>query len=286
MKFLVPIVTPFNKDGTVNYEALKKLTRKLLDDGADGIYACGSSAECFLLTDEERKKTLETVVKAADGANVIAHIGAVGTYRSIEFAKHAEKCGANGISSVPPFYFSYNNQEIKNYYWDLANSVKIPLTIYYIPVRTGGGVGADDLVEIINGNDNIDSIKFTDKNYQIMQTIKKKTGAFIYSGADECYNAAIAMGADGAIGTTFNNILGLYKDIYKAFSSGDTKLSADLQYKSVALINEMVKGGVLAGTKRIIKEQGIDVGTPRKPFRELTKEQEESLIKTYYELFK
>ena len=78
-KLLVPIITPFNEDSTVNYDALAKLTKKVLDDGADGIYATGSSAETFLLSTEEQQKSIETIVKAADGAPVIAHVGSVGT---------------------------------------------------------------------------------------------------------------------------------------------------------------------------------------------------------------
>ena len=69
-KFLVPIVTPFKSDETVDYEALKNLTKRLLDDGADGIYASGSSAECFLLSEEERRKTLEAVIEEIGRAHV------------------------------------------------------------------------------------------------------------------------------------------------------------------------------------------------------------------------
>lgn len=99
-KFLVPIVTPFNDDETVNYDALYRLTKKLLSDGADGIYSTGSSAECFLLSEEERKKTLETVIKAADGAYVVAHVGAVSVKNTMELARHAVKAAQ---TSLPPF---------------------------------------------------------------------------------------------------------------------------------------------------------------------------------------
>ena len=129
-KFLVPILTPFNKDESVNYDALKQLVRKVLDEGADGIYAAGSSAECFLLSDEERKKTLETVIKAADGAYVCAHVGDISNHNTIEFARHAEKVGANSVSSVPPFYFAYSFQSIKGYYEDLASATKLPTLVY------------------------------------------------------------------------------------------------------------------------------------------------------------
>ena len=106
-KFLVPIVTPFKANETVDYEALKTLTKKLLNDGADGIYASGSSAECFLLSEEERRKTLEAVIEAADGAYVVAHVGNIGTKNSVALARHAKAAGADAIASVPPFYFNF-----------------------------------------------------------------------------------------------------------------------------------------------------------------------------------
>lgn len=71
---LVPIITPFNADETINHEALARLTKKVIADGADGIYATGSSAECFLLSAQERMEALETIIKAADGAFVMAHV--------------------------------------------------------------------------------------------------------------------------------------------------------------------------------------------------------------------
>ena len=138
-KILVPVVTPFKKDESVDHEALKKLVRFVLDSGADGIYAGGSSAECFLMSEEERMAALETVVKAADGAFVIANIGTVGSIPAETLAAHAEKAGANAVSSVPPFYFRFSFDEIAAYYHDLARKTKLPMMIYNIPDLTNNG---------------------------------------------------------------------------------------------------------------------------------------------------
>lgn len=99
-KILVPLVTPFREDESVDYEMLKKLVRYELDSGADGLYVGGSSAECFLLTAEERKKVLETAVRAADGAFVVANIGSIGTAVAEDFAAHARQ-GGRPTSSLP-----------------------------------------------------------------------------------------------------------------------------------------------------------------------------------------
>lgn len=88
---LVPLFTTFNKDGSIDYDTFAKIERYVLDKGADGVYVGGSSAECFSLTQEERKKVLELAVKVADGKQVVAHVGAIGTGIACDLAAHAKK---------------------------------------------------------------------------------------------------------------------------------------------------------------------------------------------------
>ena len=148
-KILVPLVTPFREDESVDYEMLKKLVRYELDSGADGLYVGGSSAECFLLTAEERKKVLETAVRAADGAFVVANIGSIGTAVAEDFAAHAAKAGADVISSVPPFYFAFSFSEIASYYRDLVKKTGLPMMIYNIPSNTHAKFGLGDLESLL-----------------------------------------------------------------------------------------------------------------------------------------
>ncbi len=282
-RFLVPVLTPFNDDETVNYTELKKLVRKVLDDGADGIYASGSSAECFLLTDEERKKTLETVIDAADGAYVCAHVGDISNYNTVQFARHAEKAGANSVSSVPPFYFGYSFQGIKSYYSDLASATKLPTLIYNFPGNTGVKFSIENLVELLN-IDNVESLKFTDTDYFVMERVKKLSGKFVYSGKDECFLSALAAGADGAIGTTFNFMVDKYIRIKKAFDNNDVKLAQKIQ-ESANIITKAVldTGSLFSACKYLIELQGIKAGAGRKPFVPLTDEQKSTLKKVYEE---
>ena len=93
---LVPLFTTFNKDGSIDYDTFAKIERYVLDKGADGVYVGGSSAECFSLTQEERKKVLELAVKVADGKQVVAHVGAIGTGIACDLAAHAKKASREG----------------------------------------------------------------------------------------------------------------------------------------------------------------------------------------------
>lgn len=280
-KLYVPIITPFREDETVNYEALKKITKGLLSEGADGIYAGGSSAECFLMTMEERMKTLETVISAADGAPVIAHIGAIGTKLSEELAVHAEKAGASMISSVPPFYFSYDFESIKRYYWDLADSVKLPLMIYYIPSNTGHQLSAAQLAEIMDGRENITSIKFTSFDYYKMQQLHEMTKKEVISGKDEGFISAMAMNADGAIGTTFNYYFAHYKKILSYLENNDYKSAYEVQCKANAITAELCSVNLFDGVKVLLQYKGYDAGIPRRPNGRLDATSRKKLIDCY-----
>ena len=280
-KLIVPIVTPFNDDQSVNYEELKRITRGLLDEGADGIFAGGSSAECFMLSEEERRKTLETVIEAADGAYVIAHVGSIGSALTEKLAKHAEQSGANAVASVAPFYFGFSYENIRSYYFDLCDSVKIPTMIYYIPACAKGSLTPAQMAEIMNGRENITSVKYTDSDYFTMQRVKELTGKTGISGKDECFVSAIAMGADGAIGTTFNFLLGHYKKILSLFNQGKNAEALEVQKKANAIIAAMGCGDVFNTTKYLMSLRGYNAGTARKPFIPLTDEQKRTLSEAF-----
>lgn len=281
-KILVPIVTPFNADETVNYDMLARLTRKVLDEGADGIYAGGSSAECFLLTQEEREKCLETVIKAADGAFVVAHVGDIGTKKTIDLAKHAEKVGADVVASVPPFYFGYGFEGVKSYYRDLSSAVKIPTLVYNIPVATGKGISIKELEELmmIPG---VDYLKFTDSDYYMMERVHTRTGKFVYSGKDECFLSAIAAGADGGIGTTYNFMIGKYLRIWDTYHAGNVDEALKIQKSANAITEAVVNAGTIPATKYLLRLQGYDSGMGRRPFVPLKEEAKAVLEKIYEE---
>lgn len=281
-KFLVPIVTPFNDDETVNYDALYRLTKKLLSEGADGIYATGSSAECFLLSEEERKKTLETVIKAADGAYVIAHVGAVSVKNTMELARHAVKAGANALASVPPFYFNFPFEGIVDYYREIA-SLKTDVMVYSIPSATIK-LSIEQYCRLLSV-EGVKYIKFTDSDYFTMQQIIAATGAEVYSGKDECFLSALAAGAGGAIGTTFNFMLDKYLEIYSLFLSGENKRALEVQTEANAA-TAITLGNLFPSVKYLVKlRYGIDCGSARKPFLPLSKELKTKLDKLAETLF-
>lgn len=278
-RILVPLVTPFREDESIDYEMLKKLVRYELDSGADGLYVGGSSAECFLLTDEERKKVLETAVKAADGAFVVANIGSIGTAVAEDFAMHAARSGANVISSVPPFYFAYSFSEIASYYRDLTKKTGLPLMIYNIPSNTHTKFSLGELESLLS-EDGMDYMKFTDVDFFMLEQLKSHTGKFIYSGKDEDFLSALAAGADGGIGTTFNFMVGRFIDIQKLYKEGKMQDAREVQHSVNELVCAVCECGLLASVKYMLELLGYPCGGARRPFARLTDEKKKYLKET------
>ena len=277
---LVPLFTTFNKDGSIDYDTFAKIERYVLDKGADGVYVGGSSAECFSLTQEERKKVLELAVKVADGKQVVAHVGAIGTGIACDLAAHAKKAGADAIASVPPFYHGFQPGEIKGYYTAIADASDLPVIIYNVPGTTGVGLSLAQFKDILS-DDRVVAVKYTDVNYYTLDRIKKHTGAFIYSGADECFAYALMAGADGGIGTSMNYCTDKFIAIKKAFDKGDIATAQSEQRKINNCVQAIIETRGLPAMKYMTTvATGIDVGCCRKPFRELTQDEKKLLEKT------
>ncbi|MBO5269316.1 MAG: dihydrodipicolinate synthase family protein, partial [Clostridia bacterium] len=146
---IVPaLLTPFDENGAVNHDALRRLVEYNLEKGVKGFYVNGSTAEVFLLSDEERRAVYRTVAEVAKGkATLIAQIGAIATAQAIEYARYAESLGYDAISAVAPFYFKFSFAQIKKHYYDIVSSVNLPMIIYNIPTFTGVSLTVDQVGE-------------------------------------------------------------------------------------------------------------------------------------------
>lgn len=277
------LVTPFKEDGSVNYDSLKELIKTLIAKGVGGFYACGSTAECFLLTDDERKKVLETVVNTVDGkVPVIAHLGNIGTDKTCELAHHAKSIGASAVSSVPPFYYKFSFEEIAQYYADIAKSAPdLPLIIYSIPAFSGVSINADNIGKIIDAS-GAQGLKYTDYNlFELEKISRKYPNLSLFNGHDELYVNALPVGIDAAIGSTFNVMPQKYIKLKEYFDAGNLSAAADKQKEINEIIEAMIKVGVNQSIKYWLGKSGISCGDCRKPFAPLTAEQRKLLDGIY-----
>lgn len=286
IKGVIPaMVTPFDENENLDEARLRKVVRFLVDEGVNGLYLTGSTGETFTMTPDERKQVVEiTMDEVAGKVPVIVHVGAIGTKISIDLAKHAEKAGAAAISSVPPFYWKFNEDRVYEYYRDISAETSLPMIVYNIPLA--GAVGYS-LIKRLAQIPGVEGIKYTlSTHYDIMRMREEIGQDFaIYSGSDEMAMSGLAFGADGVIGSTYNAISDLYLDLYKAATDKNLTVLQDKQRIANSIIMKGLEYDLIPLLKRMMAWMGVDAGYSRRPFYRYS-EAEEAAIREEFRKFK
>jgi N-acetylneuraminate lyase len=258
----------YDGNGAINPDAVRQLTRFLIDKGVRGLYVGGSTGEGVLQTVEERKIVLEAVVAEARGeATLIAHVGAITTDESVELAVHAGEAGVDAISSIAPFYFSYSEEAVKRHWLEMMDAVELPFIIYNFPGTTGFQVTGKLLKELL-AHERLLGMKTTSLSVFELQQFKAVGGDsfLVFNGPDHQYLAGRVMGACGGIGGTYNVMPELFLKIEREYTSGNIAEAQKWQFAVNEIIADFHRfGGSLGAIKEIIRLRGIDCGKPRRP---------------------
>lgn len=280
IKGVIPaMVTPFDEKEELDKKRVQNLVEHLIEKKVNGLYIGGSTGEGFMMTHEERKLLVEYVIEQVKGRiPVIVHVGSISTKLSVDLAKHAHQAGADAISSVPPFYWKFDNESIFQYYKEISESTPLPMIVYNVPLA---GLMGIDMIYRLAEIENVKGIKYTATNHFEIKLIKEKLGKdfMIYSGSDEMAVSGLIHGADGLIGSFYSMIPDLFENIYEAMSKNDLKTASLNQQASVDIIMASLKYDYYAAIKLALQWMGVDAGIVRKPFKTLTKVQEESYRK-------
>ena len=261
------LLTPFYQNGKVNYSALKQLIEMNLEKGVDGFYVCGSSAEAFLMEDQMRKEILEHVIEYNAGrGTIIAHIGTISQKRAEDLARHAERAGADAVSSIPPFYYGFDFQCICRYYFAVADAVNLPVILYNFPANSGVKLTLEN-VRVFLEDPRFLGVKHTSSDFLMLQQIKAvRNTVIVYNGYDEMFLSGIAAGADGGIGSTYNFMAEKFIAIRNYMLAGNLEQAQSIQKQVNNIICELIRLGVLPAAKAVLSFMGIDMGDCLKPF--------------------
>ncbi len=273
------MVSCFDPDGNFDEIAQRDVTRFLLRSNVNGLYLVGSTGESFLMTEQVRKQVVETVVDEVQGrVPLIVHVGDIGTKKSIEYAKHAERCGVTAISSVPPFYWKFTPNEIVQYYSDVSSAVDLPMIVYNIALA---GLVDFNTIKALSKIDQVKGIKYTATTHHEILRIKDEISPdfSVFSGADEMALSGFVFGADGIIGSFYNIIPELFQIIWMAVRESDIQRARDAQTKANAVIYYVLANHFFDCMKAMLNWAGIAAGTVLSPFYKLTKADEMKLIK-------
>jgi N-acetylneuraminate lyase len=271
--------TPFHEDGSLNLELVPPLVDKLHADGLRGIFVCGSNGEGPNMTTEERMKVAEAFVKAArKRLLIIVHVGHSSISEAKLLAAHAARIGADAFSSVAAFYFKPVSEEnLADCMMAIASAApELPFYYYHIPHLTGVGMDMIEFLKYAGGRiPNLAGIKYTASTLQEYQAcLNFENGKYdILFGLDELLLPALAIGAKGAIGSTYTFAAPLYQKTISAFQQGDLPAARIHHSYMVEMIRLLVKYPPIPGQKAIMKMLGFDMGPSRLPLVNLNNAQ-------------
>lgn len=262
------LISPIDENEKINLPVLNQLINDLLAKGADGFYLCGATGEGLALATEQRMILAQEAIKTLGKRKpCIVQVAAGDLADAVRLAKHAEQCGAAAISATPPLFFSYDKDDVYNYYKKLADAVSIPLMIYYNPAA-GFHINADIAAKMFE-IDNVTAIKWTSSDYYQMMRLKDITQGEmnIINGPDEMLLMGLCAGADGGIGTTYNFMLDIIRGIYDNFIGGDLAAAREYQMRANRIISVLMNYKIIPAAKIILEAQGYAVGNATYPMK-------------------
>jgi N-acetylneuraminate lyase len=268
--------TPFHPDGSVDFETIPLQAATLAANGVTGAFVCGSTGEGASLTIGERQRVVETWIGAApEGLRIIVHTGHTSVLEARGLAAHAASAGASAIAAYAPSY--YKPATIADLVESCAiiagGAPELPFYYYHIPSMTGVSLSCVAFLEAAGPRiPNLAGIKFTHENLmEYLACLRFDHGRYdILFGRDEALAAALAIGAKGAIGSTYNYIAPVFGELMAAFEAGNLELAATRQAEANRIIDVMIRLGGQPAGKAIMGLSGIECGPCRTPLSTLS----------------
>jgi 4-hydroxy-tetrahydrodipicolinate synthase len=225
------LVTPFQKNGSLDEEAVRRLVRRQIDQGIDFLVPCGTTGESPTLTREEHLRVVSiTVEESARKVPVLAGAGGYNTHEVIELAQACEKLGADGVLSVTPYYNKPTQEGLYQHYKAIAEAIHIPIILYSVQGRTGVNIEPATVVRLSEIK-NIIGIKEASGNItQIADVIHRVPEKFIVlSGDDAMTLPVISLGGRGVISVASNEIPGAMSELARLARRNEYDAARQLQ---------------------------------------------------------
>lgn len=282
---LVPAThTPFHSDGTLNLDAVEPLAAHLLRWSITSVFIGGSTGESHSLTLQERLQLAERWMSVARGTplRVVVHVGSNCLQDAATLAAHAQQHGAAAISALSPSYFKPRSVDVL-----IAGAAQIaaaapetPFYHYDIPSMTGVSLSMQEFLEKAETRiPTLAGLKFTNPDLMAyLQCLQKGAGQWdIPWGMDEWMLGALATGARGAVGSSFNFAAPVYQRLMAAFARQDLTVARQEQLRSTQIIATLARHGYMGAAKATMEMLGVPVGPPRLPNSALEDAQKQAL---------
>lgn len=268
-RLLTAMVTPFNADGSVNYEKAADLAEWLINNGSDGLVVAGSTGEAATMSAEEKLELFRVVVNRINKrVPVIAGTGSNNTADSVKMTKMAEAMGVDGALIVGPYYNKPTQEGFYQHFAAVAQSTGLPIIVYNVPGRTASNISPAIVARLAADFENIVAIKEAAGNVaQVTELYSVLPEEFtIYSGDDGLILPFMSVGATGLISVLSNIGGGILQDVMQAYEDGRVREAAKLNARMVPLANAMfIETNPIPVKAAVTLVTGIDAGQPRLP---------------------
>ncbi|MFP8641210.1 4-hydroxy-tetrahydrodipicolinate synthase [Priestia aryabhattai] len=276
---LTAMVTPFDQNGEIDFNATKTLVEHLITNGTDGLVVAGTTGESPTLTTEEKIELFKCVVEAAAGrVHVIAGTGSNNTQASISLTKLAEETGVDGIMLVAPYYNKPSQEGLYQHFKTIAQSTSLPVMLYNIPGRSVVNISVETIVRL-SEIPNVVSIKEASGNLDAMAEIISKTPSdfTLYSGDDGLTIPVLAIGGAGVISVASHIIGNDMQEMINAFKNGDVQKAAATHRNLLPIMRALFIAPSPSPVKAALNLNGIQVGGVRLPMVPLSNNEQSAL---------
>lgn len=268
-RLLTAMVTPFNADGSVNYEKAADLAEWLINNGSDGLVVAGSTGEAATMSAEEKLELFRVVVNRINKrVPVIAGTGSNNTADSVKMTKMAEAMGVDGALIVGPYYNKPTQEGFYQHFAAVAQSTGLPIIVYNVPGRTASNISPAIVARLAADFENIVAIKEAAGNVaQVAELYSVLPEEFtIYSGDDGLILPFMSVGVTGLISVLSNIGGGILQDVMQSYEDGRVREAAKLNARMVPLANAMfIETNPIPVKAAVTLVTGIDAGQPRLP---------------------
>ncbi|MEZ6066869.1 MAG: dihydrodipicolinate synthase family protein [Planctomycetaceae bacterium] len=271
--------TPFQHDGRLNTSVVDQQAAYLARHEVAGVFIAGSTGEYASLTTAERMTLAESWADAGarHRLRVIVHVGHNSQSDAVELARHAGTLNVDAIGALAPSYFRPGAiHDLIEFLEPVARAGELPFYFYDIPTMTGVSLPTAELLRIASERlPHLAGVKFTNPDLALFQECRfAAEGRYdILFGCDEQLLAGYALGASGAVGSTYNFIPGVYHELIAAWDAGDPDEARRLQHESVRVVRLLQSFGYMAAAKSVMRLLDVDCGPVRSPLRPLSDEQ-------------
>ena len=266
------LVTPFDQNGAINYDAFGKLIDAQIEAGVDAVCVCGTTGESATMSIREHIAAVEFCVKRVNHrVKVIAGAGSNDTSAAVYLSQHAQDSGADALLHVTPYYNKASQTGLIRHYEYIADRVDLPIILYNVPSRTGVSFTAETYRHL-SQNPQFNGVKEASGNFSLLAHTRFLCGDdfYIWSGNDDQVVPMMALGAKGVISVASNIIPEVMVEMSHLCLSNDFEAASRLQIQYMDLIDALFLEVNPIPIKTAMNLLGMDAGMLRLPLCEMS----------------